>query len=266
MVLGVGDIERVALEREPLRLVERGVVEAPVAEAAVATSDHRLHLAVEIGDEDAVVSGVADEEPAAGLVGQDLAGEHERRRGREPLGLEREGPPVDHPSRVELLDHLADEVVERLEGKLALVSADDLALGVDEHERRPGARRIGLPDAKVAVIRHRMADVEAEDGRADRLGLPLAREFRRVDADDGELPAPLALELPQLRKEMQAVDSAEGPEVEQDQLAAQVVKRERAPRIEPVGVGQKVGRVDLAGEPLRHRARSPWSPGWTART
>src|SRR2546429_1623099 len=39
-------------------------------------------------------------------------------------------------------------------------------------------------------------------------------------------------------------------------LAAQVVKRERAPRIEPVGVGRKVGRVDLAGEPLRHRARS----------
>src|SRR5207247_1058188 len=103
------------------------------------------------------------------------------------VGLEREheGPAVDHPSRVELLDHLANEVVERLEGKLALVSADDLALGVDEHERRPGADRIGLPDAKVAVIRHRMADVEAEDGPADRLGLTLASELRRVDAGVG---------------------------------------------------------------------------------
>src|SRR5256885_17059518 len=81
---------------------------------------------------------------------------------------------------------------------------------------------------------------------------PLAQELRRVHADDGELLAPLALELPQLRKDVQAVDSAEGPEVEQDQLAVQVAEGERAPGVEPVGVGREIGCVDPAGEPLRH--------------
>src|SRR3989442_11124709 len=153
-------------------------------------------------------------------------------------------PPVEHPRGVELLDHPRDQVVERLERELALVPADDLALRVDEHERGPGTDRIRLPDAEVAVVHHRMADVEAEDGGADGVGLPLAQELRRVHTDDGELLAPLALELPQLRKDVQAVDSAEGPEVEQDQLAVQVAEGERAPGVEPVGVGREIGCVD----------------------
>src|SRR2546430_3430218 len=118
-----------------------------------------IYPAVEIRAENAVPSRVADEEPAARRVGQDLAGEPERRWRREPLGLEPAGPPVEHPRGVELLDHLRDQVVERLEGELALVPADDLALGVDEHERGPGTDRIRLPDAEVAVVHHRMAGV-----------------------------------------------------------------------------------------------------------
>ena len=72
-----------------------------------------------------------------------------------------------------------------------------------------------------------------------------------------------AFELPQLRKDVQAVDSAEGPEVEQDQLAAQVAEGERAPGVEPVGVGREIGCVDPAGEPLRHPTRrGPYAGVW----
>jgi hypothetical protein len=40
-----------------------------------------------------------------------------------------------------------------------------------------------------------------------------------VDADDDEALGVALFELPQLRQAVKAVDSTEGPEVEQDQLA-----------------------------------------------
>jgi hypothetical protein len=54
-----------------------------------------------------------------------------------------------------------------------------------------------------------------------------------VDADDDELARVLLLEPLEVGDDVQAVDAAVGPEVEQHDLAAQLRERERAVGVEP---------------------------------
>ena len=72
---------------------------------------------------------------------------------------------------------------------LARGGRDDVAGGIDQHQRRPGAHGVGAPDAEVGVLRHRMRDAVALDDPAQVLDRFLVLELRRVDADDDELVA-----------------------------------------------------------------------------
>src|SRR2546430_16543236 len=89
-----------------------------------------IYPAVEIRAENAVPSRVADEEPAARRVGQDLAGEPERRWRREPLGLEPAGPPAKPPRGAEPPAPLRHQVAERVAGDPVPASAPDHPTGV----------------------------------------------------------------------------------------------------------------------------------------
>jgi hypothetical protein len=61
---------------------------------------------------------------------------------------------------------------------------------------------------------------------------------------DGDVARVLLLELPQLRKYVNAVDSAVGPEVEEEQLPAEVGEREpAAARMNPLEIRREVGSV-----------------------
>ena len=60
-------------------MIERRGLEVAVGPADVAAADRLEQLAVERGDHDAVVVAVADEQPVALLVGQNLAGKAQRR-------------------------------------------------------------------------------------------------------------------------------------------------------------------------------------------
>ena len=98
---------------------------------------------------------------------------------------------------------------------------------IDEHQRRPGADGVLVPDPVLAVVDDRVMELQPLHGGAQVLGDPFGRELGGVDADDDQFVGKLVLELPQLREDVQAVDSAVGPEVEQDQLAAQIGQRQR---------------------------------------
>ena len=75
-------------------------------------------------------------------------------------------------------------------------------------------------------------------------GLPLRRVLAAVNANHGEIVWKLVLELPQLREDMDAVDSAIGPEVEQQHLPAKVSEREpSSARVDPV---ERVGEIGSA--------------------
>ena len=69
-----------------------------------------------------------------------------------------------------------------------------------------------------------------------------------MHANDDQRVRILILQPLQVRNDMDAVDTAEGPEVEQDDLAAQVTReRKRALGIEPVHSNREIRHWDRAG-------------------
>jgi len=136
------------------------------------------------------------------------------------------------------------------------VLADDAALRVDEHQGWPGPARELMPDIEVTIIDHGMLDPVAQHGIPQVRGVSLGGELRRVDTDDDHPVAVLLLDFPQLRKQVHAIDSAEGPEVDDRQPPAQVRQPERPGHVQPIEAFRKLGRPNLPGERVGgHRLR-----------
>src|SRR5439155_487531 len=146
--LAVGHVEPHAVRGESARLVHRRLLPRPVLERfapgarmradAIASEHHRPELmspghgdVEHAGLDHAVMTGVGHEETAAGLVGQELSREQQRRGRCRLLTGEPERPAIENTGSLELGDHLADEPIEGLELELALVLADHLAARID---------------------------------------------------------------------------------------------------------------------------------------
>ncbi len=138
------------------------------------------------------------------------------------------------PLRVVLADQLVEQRVEGVGVPLAGQLRDHVALGVDHHQRRPRPHGVLLPGREVRVVEHRVVHLVPLDGRGDGGRVGLVLELGRVDPDGHQDVGVLLLERAQLVQDVQAVHAAEGPEVEQDDLAAQVGEpRCLAARVEP---------------------------------
>jgi hypothetical protein len=85
-----------------------------------------------------------------------------------------------------------------------------------------------------------MGEVMAPDGVAKRGGFTLVGELGRVDPDDRQGLRIFGFQRLQLREDVQAVDSAVGPEVEQDHAPAEIGEAERPGGIEPL---QALGKL-----------------------
>src|SRR5699024_8164821 len=79
-----------------------------------------------------------------------------------------------------------------------------------------------LPGDEAGVVEDEGFDLVALHGLVDGLDRAFELELRGGDADDDEFLGVLLLERAQLVEDVEAVDAAEGPEVQQDDLAAQV--------------------------------------------
>ncbi len=260
VVHGVGDDEVVTdlrrdlggEQREPLGLVElRG---GAVGAAALAGADHRDDRGAVRGEADEAVAGrVGDEHVAAGQLDR-LAGEAECGLGgrgghvRAALGIEGAAGGVG-------LHEAADDRVEGLHMTLTGHGGHHVALGVDHDEGRPGAGGVGVPGLQVGVVEHGVLDAVALDRGGERLRVALVLELRGVHADDDERVAVLLLERAQLVEDVQAVDAAEGPEVEHDDLPAEALEIEPlVARVEPAAADE-LGRAH-AGLIARVRLRA----------
>jgi hypothetical protein len=120
---------------------------------------------------------------------------------------------------VEPGDHLGDELVEGVQYDLALMLADDLALGINEHQGRPGPDRVAFPDIEIVVVDDRVADFISEYRLTHAARGLLCGEFGRVDTDHHHLRGVLPLQFPQLRKYVHVVDSAVCPEIDHHHLS-----------------------------------------------
>jgi len=187
------------------------------------------------------VIAVGDQQPRRRLVDGDLAGVGEHAAGRQRRAPQPEWARVERAPRARLLDHLAHDLVEHVAVALAGDAAHHVALGVDHHQRRPRADRVGVPDGEAAVVHHRVLDLVAADRLADVAGLSLVGELRGMDADDDERVAVLALETLEIGQDVHAVDAAVGPEVEDDDLAVQLGERQRPVGVQPALTARQLG-------------------------
>ena len=104
-----------------------------------------------------------------------------------------------------------------------------------------------MPDFMVGVVDDGMLDVVAQDGFADARGFLFIVELGGVHADDDQDAGILGLELGEIGERVDAVDAAEGPEIENDDAALQIFEVERLVGVQP---------VDAAGEFRSVRARA----------
>jgi hypothetical protein len=88
-----------------------------------------------------------------------------------------------------------------------------------------------------------MLHAVALDRGDQRVRVGLVDELGRVDADDHQLLGVLLLHRAQLVEDVQAVDAAERPEVEQDEATSQVADGQRGGGVEPAAAGE-LGSTD----------------------
>ena len=102
------------------------------------------------------------------------------------------------------------------------------ALRIDEIVRRPMLVVECAPDAALVVDRNRITDLQIRHGAADIVDVLLERELRCMDADHHQaLIAILVGPSPDIGQRAQPVDAGEGPELDEDDLAAQFRRRQR---------------------------------------
>jgi len=243
MVVRVGNVQKPSVEGHALRIAETGLREKTVLQAGVpAADDFICGLAGKVMDDDAVMSGVGDEESRRLRVGEDLSREEQKRIGR-GFSAERKSAPVDKSLWVQRRQDLADQPVERLEDRLSGQGAHHLAQGVDQHESRPGRDPVEIPDRKIPVVDHGVPDALTEDGLANGRGLALGGVFGRMHADDGEFRGVLVLQALQVGEDVHAVDAAGGPEIQDHDLAAQAGERKGPLDIQPLQLCREFRRV-----------------------
>src|SRR5207245_8719923 len=110
--------------------------------------------------------------------------------------------------------------------------ADD-SLAIHQDRGRPGPDAPALPDRELVVLHDRISDPEFLRGVHDTPVRLLPGEFRAVHSDDREPVLLVTLvPAPQLRDHVLAVDSTEGPELDEHDPAAQA-RRGQGPAVDP---------------------------------
>lgn len=130
-------------------------------------------------------------------------------------------------------DDAADHFVEQLAMPFARIGSAEVAFRVDERDGRPSSDAEAAPDFHFRVVDDRMFDLIPQRGSADVFGLLLIVELRRMHADDDQLFRIFLLEVFQVRQDVHAVDAAVRPEVEDDDLAPQILQRDWTRRVQP---------------------------------
>jgi hypothetical protein len=133
-------------------------------------------------------------------------------------------------------------------------------LRVDEVQRRPGLVPECAPNGMVAVDRDRVVDAHVLQRPTDVGDVLLEFELRRMDADHHQ-PLILVFLGPgvDIRKLAPPVDAGVGPEVDQDDLPAEGLRRQRR-RIQPFVCALERCQLALTGKRADGEAVKEWGP------
>ncbi|GBF31625.1 hypothetical protein MnTg04_01588 [bacterium MnTg04] len=163
-----------------------------------------------------MVPGICDKQAVVQGIGQHLARETQL-TDRPLLGYQVQIGTVD----LKFFHQPADDGIQQIVMPLPGYLANNVSGRVDHHQRRPGASAIGLPDLEILVVNDRMHDLVALYETPDCRGPGFTLEFAGMHADDNQLLSVFLLQAFQIGDDMQAVDTAIGPEIQQYHLAAE---------------------------------------------
>jgi hypothetical protein len=141
-------------------------------------------------------------------------------------------------------DDAGDLTFELRSIAFSLEGGSRVAGGVHEVEGGPGADAVLLPGRPVGVVEDGVAHVVAGDGAFQRLVVFFVLELWRVDADHDEGVTETLFEGPELFENVEAVDAAERPEVQEDDLTPQGLQGEVVPRVDPTSTPDQLRRPD----------------------
>jgi hypothetical protein len=183
-----------------------------------------------------------------------------------PVGLRLHAEPLDGVGLALDAEQPLDHPLRLLVASLAEVVVADDAVRVDEVERRPVVVVEPVPDLVLVVDRGRVVDRSLLRRLPHVVDLVLERELRRVDSDHDQPVVSVGLRPgADVRLLAQPVDARQGPEVHDDDVAAQLGEAER-PGVNPLGRPAERGHAQtfedthLAGRcPLHGIAQEPLS-------
>ncbi len=208
-------------QQQPLRLIEPCSVDCPVFEPALTGAEAPKHGGRILRELDDRVMARVGHKVRPARQRDHLPGEAQLSR----LSLRRHVrrvPPAKRALGVELRHERRQQRTQTVRVTLAGHLRDDVPRGVDHRQRRPGPHREGLPRGQLRIVEHRMMHAIPLTRRDQRLVVGLVRELRRVHPHGDQHVRELRLELAQLVQHVQAVGAAERPEVQQDDLPAQI--------------------------------------------
>ncbi len=259
VVPGVRHVQNVlACQGHALWPTERRLGERAVLQARFAVTDDLLHRALQVRDHDAVVTAIGYEEPVAQRVGQHLTGEAQGGAGRrDGVLVELQWRAVQRAPLVELVDHAAYHLIEQVQHAFALVAPQHVALRVDEDEAGPGPYAVLAPDREGGVVHYGVRALVTLRDHADVGGLGLVVELGRVNAYHHQFVSVPGLQRVKVGDDVDAVDTAVRPEVEQHDLAAQFLQRQGPVGVYPVEPNRELGgrrapHVRLSGAGATH--------------
>ena len=250
VVVDIGDVERIARQRHPLRLVQLRLVKAAIGKSARRAANDVDDLATrQLDHDDAIMAAVSDEEPPARRVSQQLARVEQGCAGvARAFQCQGQGLPIDdiRVHAVIVGDHAAEIIVESLKGNLARLPHDAPAQRIDDDHRGPGIGAISTPDQEILVIHNRMVDAIAPHDLTQVFGLAFGIELGGMYADHHHFIRVFLLDPLQHGDDMQTVDAAIGPEVQDDDLARQAAHRQRIVDIDPIQLRRELGRLETS--------------------
>src|SRR2546428_8544977 len=178
MVLSIGDVELVTVERHSLRTEKAGRHERTADHALGASADYVNQSPIKFGDYDAVVVRISDEEPSSFLISQNFAGKCERQVANFRFfqhQLQRRL--VQFTAFAKFRDGIADYFIKSLVTAFARKSSEHVSRGVNQVSGPPGVNGIGLPNLEIRVIDDRVLDLVTQNDAANVFRILLVFEF-----------------------------------------------------------------------------------------
>ncbi len=107
---------------------------------------------------------------------------------------------------------------------LTRIRLHQVAFRIDDTDRRPGLDAVGHPDFAVGVVDDWMVQLVSKHRFLDALGIFFVVELGGVDADNDHFVWILLLQPDQVGEEVQAINSTQSPEFQNDNFAAKILE------------------------------------------